>query len=499
MKTKLLFLLLITTVCTCLCLTSCSEDDITVTDQTSNTELSLRMAGDGKWDILGFGYDITDEYLGERSYRNMIINVEAFKKDYPNYIYDDATGGSATRLYGGSDCLDFLNDITVQTNFKNSIAGTNIKDGDKSKAVFAASINADYTVDTNNKYTYSSKYSFARAEKLAYVGHYFFTLDHTILSKYVYPEFLNDLNRLSPDAFVKMYGTHVLCDITIGGTYSLYYRSSIINTKDASLKKTTVKTGASLTLYYVTLGSDKSTTTTQLEEVEKETSTWNVYIKRKGGSNSGENMSFDYKTGRPSSLSINFGEWEKSVTKYNAGLVDVNWDRTYPIYYLISDPIKKEAIKQAVARYLEAKKLDALKLSPLYVFYDKTLKQHITTNRELAKDAPSRYQMKGVTGYVCDNKDPLTCALYEWEKPNGYIATTTNSNMTIYDKTYKIKNIAGYVYYNVPYLNTVPLWAYSSNQAPLYEQATATDPTLLTNRQYYTQSSYDVGFIYPSK
>ena len=40
--------------------------------------------------------------------------------------------------------------------------------------------------------------------------------------------FIADLNKYSADEIVRMYGTHVLTKITVGGSYRAYYKSVIV-------------------------------------------------------------------------------------------------------------------------------------------------------------------------------------------------------------------------------------------------------------------------------
>ena len=64
---------------------SCSElDDFSVesTSESLSTP-TTRYAGDEKYDVLGYGYDITDDYMGENSTRLKILDVEAFVKANP--------------------------------------------------------------------------------------------------------------------------------------------------------------------------------------------------------------------------------------------------------------------------------------------------------------------------------------------------------------------------------------------------------------------------------
>ena len=44
-------------------------------------QINTRTTGDEKYDVLGYGYDITDEYLGENAVKLQVINVQAFVND----------------------------------------------------------------------------------------------------------------------------------------------------------------------------------------------------------------------------------------------------------------------------------------------------------------------------------------------------------------------------------------------------------------------------------
>ena len=44
---------------------SCSKADDSINSQSSLPSAATRTAGDGVYDALGYGYDITDEFLGE--------------------------------------------------------------------------------------------------------------------------------------------------------------------------------------------------------------------------------------------------------------------------------------------------------------------------------------------------------------------------------------------------------------------------------------------------
>ena len=41
-----------------------------------------RAAGDEKFDVVGYGYDVTNEYLHPLSVKGPVLNVEKYKQDH---------------------------------------------------------------------------------------------------------------------------------------------------------------------------------------------------------------------------------------------------------------------------------------------------------------------------------------------------------------------------------------------------------------------------------
>lgn len=61
---------------------SCTERlELGSIDENVVGTVSSREAGDGIYESLGYGYDITEEYLGENSVRMDVIDIVKFKKE----------------------------------------------------------------------------------------------------------------------------------------------------------------------------------------------------------------------------------------------------------------------------------------------------------------------------------------------------------------------------------------------------------------------------------
>lgn len=69
-------------------LVSCTNTyDVCEMQRNETEDMSSRMAGDGVYDVLGFGYDITEDYLGENSTRLQVIDVKALIRDNGDRFY----------------------------------------------------------------------------------------------------------------------------------------------------------------------------------------------------------------------------------------------------------------------------------------------------------------------------------------------------------------------------------------------------------------------------
>nr|DAV27631.1 MAG TPA: Gram-negative insecticidal protein, TOXIN.5A [Caudoviricetes sp.] len=83
---------------------------------------------------------------------------------------------------------------------------------------------------------------------------------------------------------------------------------------------------------------------------------------------------------------------------------DLLFDRivTYPIYDLISDPIKKQEIKEVVQRYINSKKIDVIDIISVFRYYSNKHVDHMfATHWRGANDNGDVYE--GIECYVYPN------------------------------------------------------------------------------------------------
>ena len=158
----------------------------------------------------------------------------------------------------------------------------------------------------------------------------------TMLRNYLYPEFIRDLKTKTPDQFVAWYGTHVLLDVTLGGRLQFNYRSVIDERTSKSDMKKTVESGLKFAMGKYGADIKQEFMTNEIITWSKKNTSWKTWVKYSGGESSGTRTNYDSESGYLVT-SFDIDAWEKSVNKENAGIVGINWEKTYPIYELIAD------------------------------------------------------------------------------------------------------------------------------------------------------------------
>ncbi len=113
----------------------------------SEKEVMPRAAGDGIYDVLGYGYDITSDYLGEASVRQPVLDVEAFIRDNKGRFDNPFIGTIEQKVTAGEDAWSFLQQTISNTNFSGSVAA--MGKSDTSKGFFSGVLLQDLSLILN--------------------------------------------------------------------------------------------------------------------------------------------------------------------------------------------------------------------------------------------------------------------------------------------------------------------------------------------------------------
>ena len=421
---------------------SCSEIEELPDALSSSSNVTTRLAGDGKYDVLGFGYDVTDEYLHPKSVKNPVLDIEKYEQDYRNRIISGTSSYGFDKMYHGYSSSDYIREITKETKATFSMN----YGAETDTSFFSGNItNSPYF---KSEYSYSEKYSFASLDAVRNRKQIRINDEISRLSQYLSFDFKEDLNRLSPERIIERYGTHVLTDFIIGGRYKLMFRSVIINTQDASTRKNAVLAGFNLSLGQIGFTYNLDHKETIFESLAKENHSKELYVLFFGGK--GTSIKYDLEKGMPTSADIQ--NWENSVSLENSCLTEIIWKETYPIYDFVSDPEKKAVLKSAVKKYIASKQIKTLEIVPLYQ-YGKNRRFHYNTNL-----SSSGWQRDGVTCYVLprQNCDMKAVPLYQFYKNNKM-----HYNTATYSLGWENQGVTCFIYKDKLYDELVPLYQFN--------------------------------------
>ncbi len=403
---KLLYLFLVVSLWSCK-----TQNDIKpIQNKLSVGRSRTFFAGDGLYDVLGYGIDATRDELDPNSVSlSPIIDATRFATDYasqlPSYLSQNNVGVGGSNFYSGYTALDYSNSLTTGKGITVNASGGNAEtiqgaSNESSKtssggatttnSLFTASFSKNTTDQTTN--AYSSRYSYASAEVYQRVRRWAFTGSVTVnmLMNYLTPAFLSDVNTLSADALVARYGTHVLLDISIGGVLKFNYSTITSNQSITTNKTSDLKAGLGATVAGIAgINIGYTASSAQVTSIRNSNQSSIMTLQYYGGANSGQSVSID-PNGNPTQT-INMGSWTASILPTNASLIGIG--NALYIYDFIADPVKKAAVMTAVQNHINAAQI-AVNSDPIYQFIYST-GDHFTSGDPNATGGAKNWQAAG--------------------------------------------------------------------------------------------------------
>ncbi|MBS7567077.1 hypothetical protein KHS38_21915 [Mucilaginibacter sp. Bleaf8] len=403
-------------------LAGCKKDEkITTTNPSPPVSKKVQLsAGDGKWDLLGYGLDVTGDLLDLSTVSDApIIDMEKFEKDYLSRLNVGTTINGSSRFFAGLSAKDYTKEVSKTMSLE---AGVNprpkIEGAEKNpfQANFSASINRNSS--DGNTYMYSSRYSYATYESLVQVKRLRFTEDASIdlLYKYLTPEFLDNVRTKSAEELVQRYGTHIMLDISIGGRLRFNYSGFIENESNTTKKTSTLKAGLGIPIFKaLNVNITGSLTKEEMTKLATETRNKEYTVKFYGGTNSGRSVAFDHNGN--TSETLNIASWEQSVNASNAALIDVG--KAVYLYNFIADPVKKAQVKAAVEKHIADSQIKELGEAPVHVFYNQRANvwRYEFNPENLSYLHDGNWVDKGVYFYAMKEQVPGSVPIYEYYAP----------------------------------------------------------------------------------
>jgi len=446
----------------------CKKNEISKSGSDVSVKSSVNSAGDGKWDVLGYGLDVTRDLLDISSVSDVsIFDMKRIETDLLSKIDVNTTTEGTEKYYGGYSALDYLKDITTKKSLGISgnfgFGGTDAEQAAGGKNIFTGSLSKNSS-DQNIK-TFSSKYSYATYEVSQRVKRIRFNGDVSMesLMQYLTPEFVNNVATKSADDLVKRYGTHVMLDISIGGRLRFNYSGYIENASDSNKKTKSVKAGLGfsvLKLIGVNINSDMSKE--EVTKITTETRNREYTGKFYGGTNSGRSVSID-KDGNTTE-NINIASWQQSINDRNAALLDVG--KAVFLYDFIADPVKKEQVKAAVEKHIKDSQPKELGEVPVYAYRNSSNgDRYFTPDDKPFIGNDVNFRKEGISFYAFSKptEGAVPVNAYRNSRNGDRYFTPDDKPFIGNDVNFRKEGIAFYAF-AAPAEGTVPVFAYRNSK-----------------------------------
>lgn len=454
---------LFSVLCAVTVITSCSKSKETFENKLPNKGSSLSMGpgmrtpGDGLWDVLGYGYDVTGEYANPNAVRYMVVDVTALKAAEPNRAIMDPSHFSYGNLNAGSNAEEYTKGLSGSTTATFGFS------------IFGATIKANFADST----AFSSKYAYASYDHIIQKKALKFSADDSMLMNYLSPAFVNDLANSSVENIVKRYGTHILSNIVLGAKLQVFYRME--TTSQDRIKA--VRAGLDMPLKGV-FGISANINSNQTDKQQNFAETFQY--KTVGGNSSitliGSVSLPSPGQQNPGYTNIPISTWTSSVTDENAQLIDLKTNGLIPLYDLISDPAKKLAVKNYITQYL-AGNLVSAKADNIHVYYNSQQSSHAFSTFEDPYLTSHGFQYLGVNFKAFVSQVPGTLPIHHFYHPALQIRVYTIDRFSWPFES------NGYIY------DGVKFYAYPSQQPNTYGVHAFWHPNI--SNYTYTINRYD--------
>ena len=326
-----------------LILSGCADEDIIERNSPSFPQsVNTRSAGDGVYDILGYGYDITGPYLDTKSSRAIVFDTNKLLEK--GLITPYKLEESRFRYSSGKDVIDFTTNMS--SSLQMSTPGI-------LKVIGGASLNIAFGGNSH----YNSDYSFAYCTQQYIDSRYRISeADINVLKTCLTKQFIERLSTYTPEQIVEEYGTHVLKEIYLGAKFEVYYMAK----STSSSKKESINAGLGASLFSLFKMDGKFQYDESLAITNKEQSLYYFTI---GGDPA---VGVQGSLNPENSPSIDIGKWMASVKSSTPKFIDVdnNSQSFIPIYELVTDPTKKQTLKAYIDNYIKSKEVCSISLYP---------------------------------------------------------------------------------------------------------------------------------------
>jgi len=279
-----------------------------------------------KYNFLGYGYDVTDNFNDQVSIRANVIDI-------PSYDASGTWKVDVSRSTEGSwTTLQAKDAISLSEKLSNSFEAT------KGHKLFGSTITDAFpeTVADDKKFVYGyySNYMIWKRYSIYY--------DQEV-NNYLTTDFKKDVTLLNAKELVYKYGTHVLTRIKIGSKFDVVYQAAApvesLNREAISMEglRYALKRTFGLMSGYL---DDPN-----LRNLNSNSSAQIYYSAVGGNFNELKTETINNR------LVLNLNKWKASVTEDKAKFIGPLSNGLEPLYKFIDDATKKELVKTYIEQY----------------------------------------------------------------------------------------------------------------------------------------------------
>ncbi|MEE1943493.1 MAC/perforin domain-containing protein [Pedobacter sp. KR3-3] len=289
--------------------------------------------GDATYNLLGYGYDVTDQYNDVHSVRPAVINVAAYVSANPGRFNPNKSTTGYWVNFSGENAADLAAQLSNKVDQTNGLKAF----GNTISAAFPGANSFD------GKYVYGYYSQIAVRARLSITDG-----ANSLYTSYLSTAFAQDVNTLSAADLVKKYGTHVLIKIDLGAKINVVYQ--------AEAPKTDRKKISAAGLRYA-MKNIFGLGTGELDPMDLKAL----------NANTGAKIYYDAFGGDQSKLKvikinnksvINTTEWLNSATEEKARFIGVSSEGgLIPLYELVADATKKAEVKSYITTYIQTREV----------------------------------------------------------------------------------------------------------------------------------------------
>lgn len=398
-----------------------------------------RAGGDGKYDLLGYGYDCLYA-LGDndKGAFNQVIDVDRYER---GEAIDPLTGQINTAIPGGKVEIalshgDFVQHERYAYSLSEFYKETNVNISSTKPILWGKiELSSEYDTKINEKKVHSFyKVDLCRSTKRLY----FNTFNKERLKYFLTDNFRYALKNYTAKQIVDDYGTHVLTDINVGGKLSV-----LVSALESDLSKNSLV--AFTNDFFSTIKAGSKEEITRRDDLRELSFT----LIQRGGSDIQTIRLNIPDNGTISGASFDWNKWVNGVSENTSVLIYSNTDVMIPIWDLIDDlKLKQEVISEIEKRSGYDEKFKILS-SPAFILVRTNATQsgnwctdnYITKSNYILLDregvwkitAGDRYATGGnIKQYLINNNNlkwkPFFPPLFDPDRPIGETEISVNGN-----------------------------------------------------------------------